>query len=319
MIKKITCIAVALMLLLCLAAVPQRSSAEDYNSWMERLYNVPSFKFTNHENGVGCGYCPVYTAPYENAYRVNGNAGCDTNSDMAECGFINGWLFVRYQTNKGGYRVGYIPPSYTRGKTITSHTPIWDYVPAKVGNTVLLTDNPMMKGTRFATLYPGQEIHVLAKYTYFQQQGLDWWYIECYVDGQIARGFIDRPSSSLSPVWASGSASSYGYGSSGSTTSASTRSGFMTLADGRWVPSLSVWGTEYIGDAKVEGGQSGDRKIVRSQPNSNSAQVTVVYPGNRYPCYAIQRGNTGKDWYGIWIEADNAWGWISSGFSVLIQ
>ncbi len=23
------------------------------------------------------------------------------------------------------------------------------------------------------------------------KEGYDWWYIECYIDGQVARGFID--------------------------------------------------------------------------------------------------------------------------------
>lgn len=303
---------IMMAMLLCSFALPQIASA-DYSSWVEQLYNVPDFKFTNHEYGIGCGYCPVYTAPYENAYRVNGNAGCDTNSGMAECGYINGWLFVRYETSKGGYRVGYIPPSYARG--VTSHTPIFDYVPAKVDNTVYLTDNPMMQGTRFATLYPGQEIYVLAKYTYRKQQGLDWWYIECYVDGQIARGFIDRPSSNLSPV---GSVSDSLLGE-GTAQGGTTQSGFMQLSDGRWIPSVSIWGTDYIGDVKVEYGQSGTRKFARSQPNTNSEQRAALYPGNLYPCYAIQRGNNHKDWYGIWIEEDSEWAWISSTVSTLIR
>ena len=310
--KVISCALAMVLAVLCVSMNPQSASADDYSSWMERLYNVPSFKFTNHKSGVGCGYCPVYTAPYEDSYRVNGNAGCYTDSDMAECGFINGWLFVRYQTNNGGYRVGYIPPSYTRGKTITSHTPIFDYVPAKVENTILLTDNPMMKGSRFSTLYPGDEINVLSKYTYFQQQGLDWWYIECYLGGQITRGFIDRASSILSPV---DSVSQVRGGS----TSIATIGNVTDQTGSGWLPEYSVWGTEYIGEVQIKGGTTGDRKILRALPNTNANQVTVVYPGNRYPCYAIQSGNTGKDWYGIWVEADNAWGWISSGLADLIR
>ncbi len=306
--KKSLCIAVVFMLLLYSVAVPQSSSASSYDSWLSQLQNVPTFKFTNHSTGIGCGYCPVFTAPYENSYRVNGNAGCSTNSDMAECGFINGWLFVRYETNNGGFRVGYIPPAYTKGKTITSHTPIFDYVPAKVNSAISLTDNPMMKGSRFATLYPGDEIYVLSKYTYYQNQGLDWWYVECYVDGQIARGFIDRESSNLSPIDSFTSTSNHD----------TQDSLFLNTQNFGRIPRYSdAWGTEYIGSVKISGGQSGDRKLLRALPNTNSEQVTVVYPGNLYPCYAIQRGNTGKDWYGIWVEADNAWGWISSGLAIL--
>lgn len=304
--KQLCMILSTILVIVCLVTVPNNVRAD----WRSDLYNVPSFKFKNHSNGIGCGYCPVYTAPYEDAYRI-GNAGCATNSDMAEDGYINGWLFVRYQTNNGGYRVGYIPPKYARG--ITSHTPIFDYVPARVENTVLLTDNPMMKGTRFATLYPGQEIYVLAKYTYYQQQGLDWWYIECYVDGQIARGFIDRPSSQLSEIGSNHTTPT-------PTPTPTPKTGRTpTPKPTRWIPDISPWGTPYMWDVQINGGTDGSRKMVRAQPNTNSKVVSMVYPGRRYPCYASQQGNTHKLWYGIWVEEDNAWGWVSSGFATPVE
>ena len=28
-------------------------------------------------------------------------------------------------------------------------------------------------------------------YNYYAKEGYDWWYIECTVDGQVARGFIE--------------------------------------------------------------------------------------------------------------------------------
>ena len=43
----------------------------------DRLRNVPDFKFKNHENGIGYGNCPVYTAPSEEAFRcADGKASC---------------------------------------------------------------------------------------------------------------------------------------------------------------------------------------------------------------------------------------------------
>lgn len=268
--------------LLCIIALPQDVRAE---SWVDKLFNVPVFKFTNHEKGIGCGACPVYTAPYENAYRVNGNAACATNSEMSECGFINGWLFVRYETNNGGYRVGYIPPKYTRGKKITSHTPKFHNVEAKADGEILVTDNPMLLGSRFAKLKKGDSFTVLAKYTYFG----DWWYIECTVDGKIARGFIDRASSKFSKP-----------GNPRITPPPTYR------------PELSVWNTPYKGDVKIKGGSGDSRKIVRAQPSAKAKQVCVVYPGKKYPCYATKSG-----WYGIYIEEDNVWGWIASGLATM--
>ena len=53
----------------------------------------------------------------------------------------------------------------------------------------------------------------------------------------------------------------------------------------------------------------------RKNPNPNAERVTSVYPGKEYPCYAVQRGSTGKDWYYIWIEVDSDWGWVSSAFA----
>ena len=36
-----------------------------------------------------------------------------------------------------------------------------------------------------------ESFHILSRYNYYAKEGYDWWYIECYVDGQVARGFID--------------------------------------------------------------------------------------------------------------------------------
>ncbi len=160
-----------------------------------QLNSLPPFKFAKHKNGIGRGVCPVYTAPSTDAYRCSGGkAACDTNSAMDEGGFVSGWLLVRYETNNGGVRVGYIPPRYVRGYR-SSMVPHFGYVPARADDIIYVTDNPMMHGTSIAMLNAGEDFHILSKYDYYKDKGLEWWYIECTIDGQIAYGFIEMNSS----------------------------------------------------------------------------------------------------------------------------
>ena len=253
-----------------------------------QLNSLPPFKFEKHKYGIGYGSCPVYTAPSTDAYRcANGRATVDTNAKMDDAGFVNGWLLVRYETNNGGVRVGYIPPSYADGYKSFWGTRSFEYVPVTAEQTITVTDNPLLRGSGFAILAPGELFHILAKYTYHG----DWWYIQCTVDGQVARGFIDRESSSFS------------LGDGSDSAQATTLS---TLGN----PSVSPLGTEQIGEVTVNSG--GGRKTVRKDADPNSAEVAYVNPGARYACYGSKTGTTGKTWYYIWIEEASRWGWISS-------
>lgn len=150
---------------------------------------IPSFLFNKAEHGIGCGVCPVYTAPSKNAFRAaNGKASVDTNSPLMIGGFEpNGWLLVRYNTNKGGVRVGYIPPSYVKNYS-TWHKMNFSYVRRTAETTLYVTDNPLDNYDYFAYLDPGEDYYILAEYTYYG----NWWYIECTVDGKQARGFISK-------------------------------------------------------------------------------------------------------------------------------
>ena len=160
----------------------------------DELYSLPPFKFEIHHYGIGYGPCPVYTAPSESSYRcAGGGATCDTNAKMDDAGYVSGWLLVRYETNSGGVRVGYIPPKFVRGFE-SSMYPHFGYVPAAPDSTIYVTDNPMMHGTSFAVLEPGEQFHILSRYDYYKKNGLEWWYIECNVDGQLAYGFIEMAS-----------------------------------------------------------------------------------------------------------------------------
>ena len=267
------------------------------SSLEQELNQLPAFKFWVHMDGIGYGNCPVYTAPSTQAYRcANGKASVSTNSAIDEAGYVNGWLLVRYETNNGGHRVGYIPPDYIKGFQSKMGTNQFGYILATATDIIYVTDNPKTTGSAYATLDPGEPFHILAKYTYIG----DWWYIECTVDGQIARGFIDRSSSSFdlgenqSDIPRPSSVSSY-----------------ETMR--------SPLGTEYIGDIEVQWGNTGARKMVRKNADPDSDAVASVEPGKTFPCYSIKKGTTHKDWYYIWIEDESVWGWISSGYAILYK
>lgn len=152
--------------------------------------NLYAFKFEHKNKGIGCGTCPVYTAPYMSAYRINGNAACDTNHSLDVGGFdSNGWLLVRYQTNNGSTRVGWIPPSYVRGVK-TSMYPHFGYVAQRAGSVTPVTDNnlnPYDSSSYFAQLGAGETYYLLGYYDYY---GISLSYIEFTLYGQTARGFI---------------------------------------------------------------------------------------------------------------------------------
>lgn len=150
---------------------------------------IPEFLFYNMEDGIGCGVCPVYTAPSLNAYRCNdGKATCATDSPLYICGFNDErWLMVRYSTNDGGTRVGYIPPRYVTDFE-TWHKLTFSYVKTTADTALYVTDNPLDNYSAFALLDAGETYYVLGDYNYHG----DWWYIECTVDGQVARGFIEK-------------------------------------------------------------------------------------------------------------------------------
>ena len=287
--RKQPSVTLLLMLLIfsMMAATASAGTSIGGDNLADRLRQVPEFKFYHCKEGIGRGVCPVYTAPSADAFRVSEKASIATDYDMYEGGYDAGWLMVRYETNNGGVRVGYIPPSYANGYKSFWGTRSFEYVPVTAEQTITVTDNPLLRGSGFAILAPGELFHILAKYTYHG----DWWYIECTVDGQVARGFIDRESSAFSLGDGSGSA--------GATT-------LSTLGN----PSVSPLGTEQIGEVTVNSGSG--RKTVRKDADPNSAEVAYLNPGTTHPCYAMKTGTTGKTWYYIWIEEASRWGWISS-------
>ncbi|MCQ2458536.1 MAG: hypothetical protein MJ142_07390 [Clostridia bacterium] len=148
------------------------------------------FKFEHHVYGIGLGNCPVYSAPYNGAYRANnGKASCATDTYIDIGGYDNGWLLVRYQTNNGSWRVGYIPPKYVNN-LYTQMVPHFRYIRQTAGEKIRVYDNNLAYNdgnSLLGTLYPGDTYYVLAYYDYY---GYDQYYIEFTVNGQTARGFI---------------------------------------------------------------------------------------------------------------------------------
>ena len=188
--KKALCIVLTAVLILCLVPAALANGISD------ALNGIHDFKFFVRKEGIGLGDCPIYTGPGEYYLRcANGKAVCNTDYAVDVGGYEKGtrWLMVRYETNNGGVRVGFIPPSYTHGykdKNIDDLSFI--YVPVTAQQTLSVTDNPKDNSggvnTAFTTLYPGDNFMILGKYNYYG----NWWYVECEVNGQPARGFIDR-------------------------------------------------------------------------------------------------------------------------------
>ena len=155
------------------------------------LDDLPPFKFEKHKYGIGYGSCPVYTAPSEAAFRsANGRASVATDGyEVDDAGWVDGWLLVRYQI-KTGWRVGYIPPKFVKGfrSSMSAH---FGYIPCVADSEIYVTDNPYSHTDSIGLREAGESVHVLSRYNYYAKEGYDWWYIECYIDGQVARGFID--------------------------------------------------------------------------------------------------------------------------------
>lgn len=281
--KRITALLTILTLLLATTAFAYTNTND--------IYNVVDFKFFKAANGIGCGLCPVYTAPSKSAYRV-GNASCNTNYELYLVGLENGWLLVRYETNNGGVRVGYIPLEYVSGakNTIKSinrgvdYISQFSYIERTATEDLYITDNPKTSNVAFSSfgkIRRGATYWILGKYTYYG----NWWYVETIIDGQYARGFISRDSFS--------SSSSSAFSSSSSSSASSSYS--------------SAYPSNNIGTITV----TGDASIVRQNADTNSPMVARVNAYEQYPYYEVKRGNTANLWYYIYV--DGVWGWLSGG------
>jgi len=291
--KKVLAILTLLTLVLsCTAAFADgKSVGSDVNvpaentETINRLLDILDFKFFVKKEGIGRGACPVYSAPSEDAYRAaEGKASCDTNAEISVAGFdASGWLMVRYDIKKNVRRIGYIPPKYVKGYKADVSKINFDDIIVEAAADLAVTDNPNNDDVGFATIAAGEQFHILGKYTYTG----NWWYVECTVNGQTARGFINRNNSAIKidgKVYTSNKEIGY--------------------------PAESPKGTVKNGIVKVT---KDGACIVRRKPDADSAMVARVYGGDSYPCYGSEKASNGRDWYYIWD--DGVWGFISSGVS----
>ena len=269
-------VALVLLAALALSLIPS-ALAEAYDG-DSALFYVIDFKFHHYEKGIGYGSLPVYTAPSLDAVRAaNGKATVDTNADMYIGGFDeSGWLMVRYETNNKGIRVGYVEPGKVKGFKTDIDTLKFSRIPQVAQTRIDVTDDPLMISAPFAELEAGETYYILGKYTYYG----NWWYIECTLDGKVARGFINR-----------------------NTTPVDKGDGVYTTELG--VPHRSPQGDNQIGTVTV----LGDAKMVRKNAGVEYEMMARVGNNEKYAAYATKTGTNGKPWYYIYV--DGVWGWIA--------
>ena len=186
-------LAILIMVMCTLTAVTAfAGTSTERSSGSSSLYDLPPFKFEKHKTGIGYGKCPIYTAPSEYSYRANdGKASVQTSGyQVDDAGYVDGWLLVRYEI-KSGWRVGYIPPKYVKG-FVSKMAPHFNWIPCTANEEIYVTDNVYSHYDSIGVLEPGEQFSVISQYDYYAKDGYDWWYIECTIDGQVARGFIEK-------------------------------------------------------------------------------------------------------------------------------
>lgn len=269
----------ALLLLLAVLTAAWGASADGAVNTSD-FYAVKDFKFYHYKDGIGLGSCPVYTAPDLQSLRVGGKATCGTNGEIFVAGKDHqGWLLIRYESNGGTSHVGYIPPDYAHGYEFTGYNYMENInssaIPCAAQADIDLFDSPMGEPNPIATLHPGETYTILATYTY----NGNWWYVECTVNGQRARGFIDRVTT-------------------------------MTPAgDGTQLrePALSPQGDARQGSLTI----SGEPTILRKNAGANTEMVGRVHGGDAYPWYQVKAGPGGTPWYYVYVFEQNVWGWLA--------
>ncbi|MBR4711762.1 MAG: YARHG domain-containing protein [Clostridia bacterium] len=140
---------------------------------------------------------PVYTAPSYSAYRANnGKAACSTNGAVYALGWDNGWMLMLYEANAAGqYRVGYVNSAdIKKGKLPSLPYLAWENQSCTVLTAATLTDDPALTGKALTTLPAGTTVVYL---TTMVNSGT-WDYVETYINGQTARGFVPHGTLDLS-------------------------------------------------------------------------------------------------------------------------
>lgn len=128
----------------------------------------------------------VYSGPGTSYYRgANGKAMASTNGRIYAGGWENGYLMIMYWTNEGSVRVGYAS-SQDVGQAVNVPQLQFAYQQASITRDCTLTDDPAMTRQVLARLAAGSGVTYLGSYV----NSNAWAYVEIWVDGQAARGFV---------------------------------------------------------------------------------------------------------------------------------
>lgn len=128
----------------------------------------------------------VYTGPSERYVRgANGRASVSTNDVIYVAGWDGDWLLVKYWTNSGRARVGYVHKS---GLTCEVDAPRFAFEPREVvvAEKCTFTDDPEFNSSILGDLKAGRKVTLLAVY----RRNGQWAYIETKVNGRPVRGFV---------------------------------------------------------------------------------------------------------------------------------
>ncbi len=274
MFKKLVALMMAALMLVSAAAALAEAPVEI------DLSQVPEFLFRHFKDGLGLGYCPIYTAPSTNlAFRaLDGKAGVSTDHDMYVAGKdASGWLLVRYGTYNNAYRVGYIPRSYASDFKEDARIS-FSYITCEAPADLPITDDPLNISAPFGVIPQGGVYAILARYSYHG----DWWYVETKVEGKFARGFIPR-----------------------STTLLPTQRTVVDVPDVSTFPQTAPDGSPLQGTVTV----IGDACLVRQDAGTNFRWVARARSYDIFPCYGEKIGTNNHTWY--YVCVNGTFGWIA--------
>lgn len=128
----------------------------------------------------------VYSGPGEKYYRgANGKASVSTNDVIYVAGWAGDWLLVKYWTNAGPSRVGYVHRSGLTGEVDAPELAL-EKREAVVLDDCTYSDDPEFKGNVIGELKAGQKVTFLGAY----RRNRQWAYIETKVNGKLVRAFV---------------------------------------------------------------------------------------------------------------------------------
>ena len=166
-------LSILLLLAVLLTALCAAVSAENLDSHFTATFNKSPAVYT----GPGTGYLRVGRAQYGGGgqARVYGDEGS--------------WMLIGYENAKGNYRIGYIPKKLvnnmrTKQTNYNLRRLRFNYETVTITSGCNITDDPVLKYEPFGYLSSGTSCTYLASYNG------SWAYIETYVDGKKARGFV---------------------------------------------------------------------------------------------------------------------------------